>query len=657
MISPYSKCTEFYRHHKITVTSVPVGSDPSSGVVITTNVYNPSISVVDPLTSSSTPYEPFDNMDDFNDAIRGEIESKYPDIDIRVGEIPDVVGPQPGSGVDIPDPIQQDIYDNSILDNNLPIGTAPSGSTSGKGGVLVGPNVTRNTDPNGVYGKDTSGTPGYPQVTHPTTQGGQYSTAPFGAASYSRPGEIKAWRPKDTNNMKKHRKGLGRNETVADVVDFMARALDKIDSKRIRYVDPQSGSWANESRNNTLERLIGLQVSQIPLHELNESEKEVTFSRYVYEVVRSKSSAAIVEGKGIAGKELALKYGEDLASYIDVLDGDNIASIRAAAMAKRNSGVEFVPHTTEQNIEVSEVLMESIAGGKKKERSKKPSAYPDAQYNQINFRGNKIPPEIFNEVYKPKLGISYVTPVSWLDHIGNRRSRKRDNDSAKSILTLTTSASKMALSDIYFSLVNNTNYDIVDSQMRQQDRTETYYARQHAGGSYFDLLVNAKGLESDPNTITLRRVAASFSASFLCIKGQCSECKHYKGPKSGTSRTSAADGSATLNASLTCAYGYTDTGGKAKGPESFCGFDEKSPANPALDGIKYELNEKTSNQIRDARNAIEKDGSSAYLALMKQYQSQEMKVTPSDAASAAGNTASETSSPVLPPYESDIPSA
>jgi len=650
MISPYSQCTEYYRHYKITVVSVPVGSDPSDGVTMTTYVYNPTVSSVDPILSSTTSYPPFDTMDDFNDTIHDAIVATYPDIDTRVGETPDITGSQPGAGVDLPDPIEQDLYDYGGLGGSIPVGTSPR--SVGRGGTVVQTSPSPvDSGADTVTGKDLSGAPGYPQTTYPATKADKYATQPYGGTKYTASQPMKAQRPKDTNKTKKHRKGLGRNETVADVINLMARSLDSIDGKRSRYVDPQTGSWANESRNNTLERLIGLQTEQLPITELSQADKEVTFSRYVYELIRNKTSSAVIEGKGLVGKELALKYGEELAKYIDILDGDNIAAVRAAAMAKRNTGVEFVPHTLEQSIAVGELTQESLSGGKKKERTHSPDAFPDTQFNQVNFRGNIVPPLVFKEVYKPKLGISYEPPISWLDYLGDRRTRKRDNDAAKSILTLTQSASDMALADAYFAIVNAANFDIVDNKMRQQDRLEIYSARQHAGGSYFDLLINAKGLESDPNTVTLRRLVASFSATLLCMKAQCSECRHYKGESGSTSRESSPDGSATLNAALTCEFGYTDAGGKAKGPESFCSFSETSPANPAMEGIKYDLNEEISNKIRDARNAIEKDGSEAYLSLMKQYgTTSEVSSTPSDAAAASGTGQSTPTPPPSQPY-------
>lgn len=646
MISPSSKCTQFYKHYKITAVSIPVGG-PADGVNITVYTYDPTISTVDPILVNNTSGGPYDTMDEFDTAIQEAINTAYPPIDILIGGTSGPYGTAPRINVDLPDPMERELYDNSTLNNNVATNSARA---TGSGGILVGPSIsTPAYNPNSVVtGQDISGAPGYPQVTHPQTSNkNPYSTSPFSASAYVSAKEMKYQRPQNTGNTKKHRKGLGRNETVADVVNLMARALDSIDGKRMRYVDSQTGGWANESRNNALERLIGLKTSQVPLAELG-PDKEVTFTRYVYELIRNKTSSAVIEGKGLVGKELALKYGEELAKYIDILDGDNIAAIRDTGMAQRNTGVEFVPHSTEQNAGIGVLTQESVSGAEKKERTRLPSAFADTQFNQINFRGNIVPPDVFKDIYKPKLGITYEPPMSWLDYLGDRRSRKRDNDAAKSILTLTPAASKMALSDVYFAIANAGNFDIVDSKMRTQDRVEVYNARKQAGGSYFDLLINAKGLEGDPNTVTLRRLAASFAATLLCVKAQCSECRHYKGESSGQSRTNAPDGSATLNAALTCEFGYTDAGGKAKGPESFCGFNETAPANPAMTGIKYDVNDKTSDRIRDARNAIEKDGSQAYLSLMKQYgQESQIQATPTEVAAAAGAISGTTKPPNL----------
>ena len=610
MITPSSRCTVFYKHYKVTVVAETVGSV----VTTTTYTYDPLVSSTDPVLSTTAEYPSFDNMEDFEDYIQEVIKQAYPWIDSRVEyEYSDAL---PVSGVDLPDPIEQDVYDESWRRN----GNVGSSGSAG-GGVAPRPVVTGGGTT--VTGKEISGAPVNPQVTHPN---------PRSSASQT----MKAQRPRDTNNHKKHRKGLGRNETVADVLNLMSRAIDTIDAKRIKFIDPQSGSWANESRNNALERLVGLKTSQVPLSDLL-SGKDVTFVRYAHELIHNKGSSAVIEGKGLVGKELALKHGEEFAKYIDILDGDNIAAIQAFGMSQK-TGKTFVPNTLSQNIGVGELSQESVSGAKKKSFTSSPNAFGDTQQNQVSFVGIPVPPLVFNELYAPKLGGTYRATVGPLDYQAQMFGELADNNAAKSVLTLTPSAAEMELADIYFAIANAGNFDNATNKMRMQDRLANYYVKQQAGGSYFDLLINGKGLESDPNTVTLRRLAASFAAVLLCIRGVCSECRHYMGSGGENVREITADGSVTLTAALSCEKGYTDAGGVAKGPESLCGVDETS-ANSSTTGIQFELNDAISDKIREARNAIEKDGSEAYLALKEQYgDSAPLKSTSADVAAAVSDS-------------------
>ena len=618
MISPYTRCTQYYKHYKITVISTPSGNSSADGVNISSYIYDPSISPDNPIYSSSRYASAFSDMSAFNTAIQNEISALEPNIDALVNNY-DSLGGEKWANTEFPDPLAQEIYKNSIANSSANSAKTQYGS-------------------NRIYGKDISGAPGTPQVTYASPQSQKAGASGLTSA------EILAQTSNNRNqSQKKHRKGIGRNESIVDVVNVMSRALNSIDANRIKYAS-SDGSWAIESRNETLERLTGLETSQLPLSELSEPTDSSSFSRYVYELVRGKPVDTIIDGKSLTGLDMTHKYGEELAKYIDILDGNNIEAVREAAMAKRNTGIEFVPHSLERSISVATITQKTIDGGEKTERSKSPDAFPDNQYNQVGFTGNVVPPDVFNEVYKPRLGITYETPQSWMDYLRDRRNSSRDTEANKSISTLTTAAAEMQLSDTYFSILNAAGFDALTQQIDKQERVEIYNARRHAGGAYYDLLVNADGLESDPNTVTLRRVVASFSATLLCLRAQCSECKHYKGQNNGQSL--AQNGSATLRSALSCEYGYTDSGGKAKGPESFCGTDEASAINPAVSGIRYELNSETSDLIREARNAIEKDGSEAYLSLVKQYKSTDpLSVSASDAAASAGTTSSTTKNP------------
>jgi len=599
-----------------------LGYGENDGVRVSSYIYDPSSAIPDTSIYSATDdLDAFTNIDVFNDAIQNIINDLSSIVDDIVSN-DEALGGEKWTSNDFPDPIAQELYNNP-KPNFIPPSATPGAEKNGA---------------NVVYGKDLSGSPGNPQTTFASND-----TSTSGQNGLS-PSEILSQNQQNNDSQKKHRKGLGRNETLVDVVNIMSRALSTIDSNRIKYAT-KDGDWAMESRNDTLDRLIGLKTSQLPLSMLSKPTDSSGFARYVYELIRDKNSSAIIEGKELTGKDLAIKYGKELAEYIDILDGNNIEAIREAAMAKNNTGVEFVPHSLEQSVSISMKTQKTIDGGTKTERTRDPDTFPDAQVNQVNFVGNIVPPKVFKETYKDRLDLTYETPMSRLDYLNDRRNDKRDNEANKAISTLTESSSDTVLSDTYFAILNSSGFDALNEQIEKQERVQIYNARRHAGGSYYDLLINAKGLESDPNTVTLRRIVASFSATLLCLKAQCSECKHYKGSKEKSQGTSQ-NGSAILKAALSCEYGYTDPGGKAKAPDSFCGSAEYSAANPAVTGIRYELNDEISNRIREARNAIEKDGSDAYLALQKQYkQTSSISVSPEDAASSAGTTSGDVTIP------------
>ena len=382
-----------------------------------------------------------------------------------------------------------------------------------------------------------------------------------------------------------------------------------------------------------------------------------TFVRYVYEVIHRRDIGTVIDGKGLMGHDLAVKMGEEFADYIDVLRGHEWSSIENVGNAKGKSGTEFVPHTAEESIGVSTTYQETITGATKTTRTKDPNAFPDSQYNQVSFQGNKVRPDVYNDVYKPGFGTTFEAKNSYLDWRYQRLGGSLDNTSAKSIPLMSESAASMPLADAFFGITNSSTFDALNTQRIKQEAFETSLVRHTAAGQYFDLLVNAKGLENDPNTVTLKRVVASFAAVLLVMGGQCSECKNYFGSSGAQSVSSAPDGSSVLNASFTCKFGYTDRGGKAKGPDSFCGTDEVSPANSATQGIRYELNTKVSDAIRSARSEIESGGSDAYKALAKKLSANAaqdtsivsgMSQTPQDVTAYTGNSLADAPAPVPP---------
>ena len=196
MISPFARCTEYYLHHKITVVASPVGAS-GDGVKIVLYVYNPSVSSVDPIFTSSDVYPAFESMDSFNDLVHDIILSAYPTIEAYV------VPSNTSQSSDIPDPLQQELYYSSTFNNNL---SPTSPRAVGKSGSLIAPeSIITPTDVNSVTGRDVSGAPGYPQVTHPSVIGKPYYTQPFSGSPYVSDTEIKAQRPDNTNNTKRHK--------------------------------------------------------------------------------------------------------------------------------------------------------------------------------------------------------------------------------------------------------------------------------------------------------------------------------------------------------------------------------------------------------------------------------------------------------------------
>ena len=260
MISPSARCSQFYRHYKITTVSVPIGPGSSAGVTMTTYIYNPSVSATDPVTSYFNTYPSFDTIADFEIALQQEIQAAHPIIDGYIGSEHSMVGSASGINVDLPDPLQQDLYRGHVFGGSIP----------GSGRLVSTPPTPVGFDPTYVIpGKDPSGQPGYPQTTfadpnYKTT----YATIPFGQSSPVTDKNIKMQSQRGTHTIKRYRKGLGVNESVADVVNNMARILDVIDANRIRYIKPGSNTIENESRNNTLDRLLGLETTQVPMADM-----------------------------------------------------------------------------------------------------------------------------------------------------------------------------------------------------------------------------------------------------------------------------------------------------------------------------------------------------------------------------------------------------
>lgn len=244
MITPYSKCVEYYKNYKIVATATTAGTGVPT---IITNLYNPPVSLEVPVETHVRPQ-----------TIPPEVVNTIPELNIIIAEeiekfkivVDDYIDPSTSPGdvqYNMPDPMQTEVYNSQNYDPR--VGNRAPG--------ILPPQPGPGSLP---------ATPGNPNETH-GDQGttGIYHTVPTTTVSGFPVGELLKQRPGDTRKKnKRHRKGVGRSESVSDVVDIMGRALATIDNQRLKYTDPNTGNLIQESRRDAFERLLGLVTSQAP---------------------------------------------------------------------------------------------------------------------------------------------------------------------------------------------------------------------------------------------------------------------------------------------------------------------------------------------------------------------------------------------------------
>lgn len=335
--------------------------------------------------------------------------------------------------------------------------------------------------------------------------------------------------------------------------------------------------------------------------------EDTTFTRHVFEIIHNNVMVQTFEGQELSGVQLVRKIGGELAKYIDILDGLDLSAIHATASSLSKTGGQFFPREVFQAAGVSIVTQEKVTGVEVSAREKTNTAL--SQYNLMSASGKLVEQKDLS-VFSQELGFTFIPDKGPYDYIDEMTQTAKDNSAANSILVM--SPVKMELNDLYYGIATAGNFAALADKRMEMANKKRASVKGGTAGAFYDLYVNARGLESDPNTLSYKIIIGYFSAVCATLYGQCSECKYYVGPNA--SGIDAGD-SQVINAALSCKFGYTDPGGKAKGPDSSCQSDEITAVNSTSTGIKYAINKETSDLIRERQKTISKDGYDGYTSI------------------------------------------
>ena len=394
------------------------------------------------------------------------------------------------------------------------------------------------------------------------------------------PGPAQTPPAQQTDILKPYRQTVG-SETPSDVARDMMGIISSVKASQSSYVD-SSGRSYGESLKGTFERLIGLKSNEIPEGQLLANNQK-PFVYFVYSLLHDKTIVQSIDGKkGLTGQGLTNQLYITMVKRLGELDGHNLAAVTSAADAMRTTGAQILSTITGAKAGVTPA---------KQKLSADIARQVDRAAGVINtiedWGSNTFFPDELKTLFGEDLKLGSVDYV---------QARFGQNDAGNVFVASPATASIMQGTSLSFAFLNTGADTMRQQKLDILNRVQTYAAKNRYYGDVYSVLVDGKGLENDPNTLTMKTVVAYFAACLKTIKGTCSECKYYSGASS-TSQSDAHKGATQPNKKLTCAFGFVNPNNTSKGPDDYCWFDSIAPGRGAS-GVKYELNAATSKRIR-----------------------------------------------------------
>jgi hypothetical protein len=369
----------------------------------------------------------------------------------------------------------------------------------------------------------------------------------------------------------------------------MMEIISSVKASQSSYVDSK-GQSHRESLKGTFERLIGLKSDEIPEGQLLASNQK-PFIYFVYSLLHDKTIVQSIDGKhGLTGKDLTNQLYTTMVKRLDELDGHNLAAVVNAADAMKITGTQILSTITEAKAGVTPAKQKLSADIASQVDRATGIANTIENWGSSTFSPDELK-TLFGEDLK-RGNVDYVL------------ARFNQNDAGNVFVASPATSSIMQGTSLSFAFLNTGADTMRRQKLDMLNRVQTYAAKNRYYSDVYSVLVDGKGLEKDPNTLTMKTVVAYFAACLKIIKGTCSECKHY----SGASSTSQSAATAKANQStkkLTCAFGFVNPNNTNKGPDDYCWADSVAPGRGAS-GVKYELNAETSKKIRELAASLVK---------------------------------------------------